>query len=175
MSRIVGATSITCVNCERRPPASSMRAGPVHDQRVARPAEVRADLLAPLERRVARPRPRRAVVRIHDLGAPLRRARRSARTSWSCISSVSGMPFCIVSSLNEPVIVPSMLAPLSPQIHRISVLSSSPELLDRVDHPTDVVVGVLGVPRVDLHLARVERLELVGHVVPRGERRGRAG
>ena len=29
---------------------------------------------------------------------------------------VSGMPFCIVSSLNEPVIVPSMLAPFSPQI-----------------------------------------------------------
>ncbi len=46
--------------------------------------------------------------------------------SWSCISSVSGMPFCIVSSLNEPVIVPSMLAPLSPQIQRMSVLSSSP-------------------------------------------------
>ncbi len=32
----------------------------------------------------------------------------------------------MVSSLNEPVIVPSMLAPLSPQIQRISVLSSSP-------------------------------------------------
>ena len=46
--------------------------------------------------------------------------------SWSCISSVSGMPFCIVISLNEPVIVPSMLAPLSPQIQMISVLSSSP-------------------------------------------------
>ena len=46
--------------------------------------------------------------------------------SWSCISSVSGMPFCIVSSLNEPVMVPSMLAPLSPQIHRMRVLSSSP-------------------------------------------------
>ena len=63
------------------------------------------------------------------------------------MSSVSGMPFCIVSSLNEPVIVPSMLAPLSPQIHRISVLSSSPSSVDRVDHPTDVVVGVLGVAR----------------------------
>ena len=46
--------------------------------------------------------------------------------SWSCISSDSGMPFCMVSSLNEPVIVPSMLAPLSPQIQMISVLSSSP-------------------------------------------------
>ena len=36
------------------------------------------------------------------------------------------MPFCIVSSLNEPVTVPSMLAPLSPQIQMITVLSSSP-------------------------------------------------
>ncbi len=32
----------------------------------------------------------------------------------------------MVSSLNEPVIVPSMLAPLSPQIQMITVLSSSP-------------------------------------------------
>ena len=36
------------------------------------------------------------------------------------------MPFCIVSSLKEPVTVPSMLAPLSPQIQMTSVLSSSP-------------------------------------------------
>ena len=36
------------------------------------------------------------------------------------------MPFCIVSSLNEPVMVPSMLAPLSPQIQMTTVLSSSP-------------------------------------------------
>ena len=46
--------------------------------------------------------------------------------SWSCISSVSGMPFCIVISLNDPVTVPSMLAPLSPQIQMITVSSSSP-------------------------------------------------
>ena len=32
----------------------------------------------------------------------------------------------MVNSLNEPVIVPSMLAPLSPQIHSTKVLSSSP-------------------------------------------------
>ena len=44
------------------------------------------------------------------------------------------------------------------------------ELLDRVDHPADVVVGVLGVPGVDLHLAGVERLQPVGHVVPCRER-----
>ena len=52
------------------------------------------------------------------------------------------------------------------------------QVLDRVDHPPDVVVGVLGVARVDLHLAGVERLQLVGHVVPGRERlvaRGQLG
>ncbi len=36
------------------------------------------------------------------------------------------MPFSVVSSLNVPESVPSMLAPLSPQIQITSVLSSSP-------------------------------------------------
>src|ERR1700750_1479028 len=92
--------------------------------------------------------------------------------SGSCISSDSGIPFCIVSSLNEPVTAPSTLAPLSPQIQMITALSSSPcpsisvrtrppavagippgpdddgvvqlaELVDRVDDAADVVVGIL--------------------------------
>ena len=45
-----------------------------------------------------------------------------------------------------------------------------PEFVDRVDHPADVVVGVLGIPGVDLHLAGVERLQPVRHVVPCRER-----
>ena len=36
------------------------------------------------------------------------------------------MPFSVVSSLNVPVSVPSMLAPLSPQIQITTVFSSSP-------------------------------------------------
>ena len=43
-----------------------------------------------------------------------------------CSSGVSGIPFSVVSSLNVPVSVPSMLAPLSPQIQSTTVLSSSP-------------------------------------------------
>ena len=69
-SRIVGPMSMTCVNWLRSPPVSAMRARPAHDHRVARAAEVRGDLLAPLERGVARPRPGRRVVRRHDLRAP---------------------------------------------------------------------------------------------------------
>jgi hypothetical protein len=36
------------------------------------------------------------------------------------------MPFCMVSSLNEPVRVPSIEDPLSPQIQMTRVSSSSP-------------------------------------------------
>ena len=63
-------------------------------------------------------------------------------------------------------------------LHAGAVVTPDPEdqrvvelaqLLDGVDHPTDVVVGVLREPGVDLHLARVERLQLVGDVVPRRE------
>ena len=44
------------------------------------------------------------------------------------------------------------------------------QLIDRVDDATDVVVRVLRVPGVHLHLAGVEGLQLVGHVVPGRER-----
>ncbi len=40
------------------------------------------------------------------------------------------------------------------------------EIVERVDQPPDVVVGVLEETGVDLHLAREHRLELVGHVLP---------
>ena len=74
----------------------------------------------------AGPRPRRRVVRGRELRAPRLQPAVELERAASCISSVSGMPFCIVSSLNEPVSVPSMLAPLSPQIQMTTVLSSSP-------------------------------------------------
>ena len=43
------------------------------------------------------------------------------------------------------------------------------EVLERVDEPPDVVVGVLEEAGVDLHLPREHRLQLVGHVVPGGD------
>src|SRR4051794_12761538 len=42
----------------------------VHYERVARASEMRGNLLAPVERRVARPRPGRGVMRVHHLAAP---------------------------------------------------------------------------------------------------------
>ena len=40
------------------------------------------------------------------------------------------------------------------------------EILESVEHPADVMVGVLEEPGVHLHLAGEHRLELLGHVVP---------
>ena len=144
--------------------------GPVHDQRVARPAEVRADLLAPLERRVPRPRPRGAVVGVHDRRAPLVQpavalgelelhlvGQRDAVLHRQLVERAGDRPFHAGA-----VVTPD------PQDQRVVELA---QLLDRVDHAADVVVGVLRVAGVDLHLAGVERLQLVGDVVPRREGR----
>ena len=43
------------------------------------------------------------------------------------------------------------------------------ELGERVDQPSDVMVGVLEEPGVHLHLAGEHRLQVVGHVVPGGD------
>ena len=40
------------------------------------------------------------------------------------------------------------------------------ELLERVDQPADVVVGVLQEAGIDLHLAAQHRLQLLRHLVP---------
>ena len=70
MSRIVGPTSVTWVKCARRAPPLSDRVRPVGHERIAGSAEVRAHLLSPLERRVARPRPGGRVVGRHHLVPP---------------------------------------------------------------------------------------------------------
>jgi hypothetical protein len=44
------------------------------------------------------------------------------------------------------------------------------QLVDRVDHPADVVVGVFRIARVHLHLPGVKGLQALGYAVPGGER-----
>ena len=87
-----------------------------------------------------------------------------------CCSGVSGIPFSVVSSLN----VPGERA-----LHARAVVAPDPDhdgvlelahLVDRVDDPADVPVGVLGVARVDLHLTGVEALVRLVQRVPRRER-----
>ena len=141
---------------------------PVHDQRVAGPTEVRADLLAPLERGVARPRPRRGVVRVHDRGTPLVQA--AVALGELQLHLVGQRDAVLHRQLVEragdrALHAGAVVAP-DPQDERVVELA---QLLDRVDHATDVVVGVLREAGVDLHLAGVERLQVVGEAVPGGE------
>ena len=141
----------------------------MHDQRVARAAEVRADLLAPLEGRVPGPRPCRAVVGVHDGRAPLLQP----------AVELGQLELHLVGQRDAVLHRQLVERTGDRSFHAGAVVTPDPddqgvveltELLDRVDHATDVVVGVLGVPRVHLHLARVEPLQLVGQVVPRRER-----
>ena len=91
-------------------------AGPRDDHRVARPAQVARHLLAPLERGVAGPRPGGGDVGSGVVAAPPLDAAVLARSARAAASGSSTTPFRNVISLNEPVVVPSRLAPLSPQM-----------------------------------------------------------
>ena len=143
---------------------------PMHDQRVAGPAEVRTHLLAPLERCVPRPRPRRRVVRVHDRGAPLVEA---AVAFGELELHLVGQRDAVlhrelVERAGDRALHAGAVVAPDPEDERVVELA---QLLDGVDHPADVVVGVLRVPGVDLHLAGIERLEVVREAVPRGKRR----
>ena len=107
--------SMQCVNWVRSPPASLIRSGHAIDHAVARAAEVGGNLLAPLERSVPGPRPGGRVVRRVGVGAPGVEAT-VLLDQRELLLGGEAIPFCIVSSLNEPVIVPSRLAPLSPKM-----------------------------------------------------------
>ena len=143
--------------------------GPVHDERVARAAEMRADLLSPLKRRVARPRPRRRVVRIHHRAAPRVDTAVALRELELHLVGQRDpvLHRQLVERAGDRALHAGAVIPPDPQHERVLQLA---ELLDRVDHPADVVIRVLGETRVHLHLARVKRLQLVRDVVPRGER-----
>ena len=47
------------------------------------------------------------------------------------------------------------------------MLSRTPEVVDHIDQPADVIIDVLQEAGVHLHLPRQHRLELIGHVIPR--------
>ena len=58
-------------------------------------------------------------------------------------------------------------AVVAPDPHDQGVVELA-QLLDRIDHAPDVVVGVLGISGEDLHLPGIERLQLVGESVHAG-------
>ena len=147
--------SMTWVNCERSPPCSRMPLRPVDDHRVAGAAEVRGDLLAPVERAVAGPGPCRRVVRPHHVAAPGLEAAPLERE----------LELLLVGQ-RDPVQRRQLVeragqralhagAVVAPDVDHEGVVELA-HLLDRVDHAADVPVGVLAEARVHLHLPRVE-------------------
>ncbi len=88
---------------------------PRDDHRVAVPAEVAGHLLAPLERSVVRVRPGGGEVRSGMVAAE-RLDPAVFVDQPQLVFGVEYHPLRKVISLNEPVTVPSMLAPLSPQM-----------------------------------------------------------
>ena len=88
--------------------------------------------------------------------------------------SSAAAPLRMNISLNVPLSVPSALrAVVADDVVDQRVVEDA-EVLEGVDQPADVVVGVLQEPGVDLHLPGQHRLELLGHVIPGRDLLGRA-
>ena len=138
--------------------------GPVHDRAVAGAAPVRGHLLRPLERGVHRPRPADRVVVVgarraelveladHELGRlELGHAVEVGHLVEGAVHGALGRRAVVADDVVDDRVVEDL------------------EGLQGVDDPADVVVGVLEEAGVHLHLPLEDRLELVGHVVPRGD------
>ncbi len=144
-------------------------ARPVHDHRVPGAAKMRGDLLAPVERGVAGPGPPGRVMRSHLLVAPGLEP-----------AVLEEEPHLLLRRERDPVERRQLVeraregafharAVVAPDPHDDRVLELA-HLVDRVDDPADVPVGVLGIARVDLHLAGVEALVRLVEGVPGRER-----
>ena len=134
---------------------------PVHDGAVARAAPVRGDLLGPLVRRAHRVRPADRVVVVGVRGAEVvdlgqqelgrldaRHAVERGHLVEAAVHRALGRRAVVADDVVDQRVV------------------EDAEVVEGVDDPADVVVGLLEETGVDLHLARQHRLELVGHVVP---------
>ena len=136
--------------------------GPVHDGPVAGAAPVRSDLLGPLERGAVRPRPPDGVVVV--------RARRTQLVELGdqeLRGLERGHPVEVGHLVERPVDRPFGRGAVVADDVVDDRVVEDPEILDGVDQPADVMVGVLEETGVHLHLAGQHRLQLVGHVVPR--------
>ena len=152
---------------ELRPqPAAVLDAGwPADDQRVARAAQMRSDLLAPPERRVPGPRPGGGVMRVHHLGAPgLQPAPLQRELHLLLIGQrepVDHRP--LVERAGRGALQAGAVITPDPDHYRAIELA---HLLDRGQKPADMVIGVLRIARVDLHLVREQPLAVLRQRVP---------
>ena len=137
--------------------------GPVHDRAVAGAAPVRGHLLGPLVRRAQRVRPADRVVVVGLRGAEVvdlgqqelggldaRHAVERGHLVEAAVERALGRGAVVADDVVDQRVV------------------EDAEVVDRVDDPADLVVGLLEEAGVDLHLSGQHRLEVVRHVVPAG-------
>ena len=133
----------------------------MHDRAVPRPTPVGGDLLRPLVGRVHRVRPADRVVVVGVGRAEVVDLRDHEFRRLEAESAVQD---------HELVEAPGRRALGRGAVVADDVVDErafeDAELAQRVDQPAHVVVGVLEEARVDLHLAREHRLQVVGHLVP---------
>ena len=153
----VGPTSMTCVNWVAGRAVGLDPLRPCHDHRVAGAAEVAGGLLAPLEGGVEGVRPGRGDVRRGVVAAERLEA-----------AVLLDEPELLLRLENESVEEGELVerardraleagAVVTPDVDDERVVEVA-HLVDRVEEPADVPVGVLLVAGVDLGLARVELL-----------------
>jgi hypothetical protein len=122
---MVGPTSITWLKCGRTAPWSRIRAGQWTTAGLRVPPRWEATCLP--HWKGALPAQAHAAEKCGAISSLPHTSSPPYRwTRASCCSEVGGTPFCMVSSLNEPVTLPSIEEPLSPQIQTTRVFSISP-------------------------------------------------
>ena len=119
---------------------------PVHDERVARTAVVRGDLLGPLERRVAGVRPAGVEVVVGVLAAE---SLVEARELVLDLVRQTVEHDHLVEGAGQAAL--GAAAVVAPDVEEQRVVELA-QLLERVDDAADLVVGVRGEAREDLHL-----------------------
>ena len=145
-------------------------ARPVHDGAVAGAAVVGGDLLGPLVRRAHRVRPAHGVVVVGLRATDLVQVLVPELRGLELVAAVGGRGDhvgAVEATLGGSAVV-------ADDVHHQGVVEQL-EVLEGVDHPSGVEVGVLQEPGVHLHLVRQDRLALVGDVVPGGDALGPGG
>ena len=133
--------------------------GPRHDARVGHAPAVGLALPAS-ERGVARPRPSPRVVRVGVRAAPL--VEMLEVVLQGLLGSVEE------HRLVERAVLASLGAGAVVGHHDDDRVVEFAQLFDEVDHPPEVVIGLLDEPGVHLHLAGVHPLGVAGQRIPRG-------
>ena len=137
--------------------------GPVHDRAVAGAAPVRRHLLGPLVGRVHRVGPAHRVV-VVGVGpaevVDLRRQELGGLEAGQAVEHRHLVEAAVGRAFGRGAVV------ADDQVDQRVVEHF--QILERVDQPPEVMVGVLEEPGVDLHLAREDRPHVLGRLVPGG-------